>query len=176
MEKEPHDLENRQDNFAELIEEFYNNVHWRQFHALLVDKPIPNSLDLVKRTFKISSDEVIDMIEGLSRLGLLKQQNEQFHAKKLQFIVPDHIESKESRISGHKSQSFEILNSLHKDKECCGDMTYISASQEDINWFRLEYRKLINELEKKSLTCQNKDLFSITYTDVKTHTNKWEDK
>lgn len=68
----------------ELIEEFYNNVTWRQFHAMLGNKPFPNKLSLIEKTFKISAEEVIDMIDGLTRLGLIKQEDHEIKVLKLQ--------------------------------------------------------------------------------------------
>jgi hypothetical protein len=86
----------------------------------------------------------------------------------MQFIIPDNLQTREKRVSEHVNQSRQILNLVSAEKKCSGWTTYIGASYEDMEWFRAEYRKLVEKLEDKSLNSNKKELFSITYTDIPT--------
>ncbi|MCB9026116.1 MAG: DUF4423 domain-containing protein [Bdellovibrionaceae bacterium] len=162
---------NTDDDFNNLVEDFYNNITWRQLHALLTLKPISASPNNVATLFNIPLDEAVDAIEGLFSLGLLIKNGDTYVAGKKQFLIPDNLNTRENRTSEHVNQSRQILNKVDSTLDFGAWTHYLAASKEDMHWFRSEFKKLILELESRVTNNNQNELYTLTYTDVPTSIN-----
>ena len=156
-------------NFHSSMEAFLGNLTWRAVHAILELPSAESSPLKISKMLDISVEEVMQALEGLTGLGLVKMNDGKFVPCQQKFMIPlQNIETAD-QIEKHVSVSRQILNTLDAKDSPIFTKSVMVSNKKLMNELEDKIKELLLEYDNKAQAegVENDGVYAITLTGSK---------